>query len=136
MNTKSAAIQPDKLDDITLDKLSATQFIEALQAKKAIDLVRFWPEKKKYELEEQFDYQNVRLKDFVGVVNNINNAKIKEKEIRDKIMSDKKKVERELAPGLFSQFGPTPEPSRVLQLQLDQLSTQVQSLTNQIAGMK
>jgi hypothetical protein len=30
MATKTAAIQPDELDDTTLDKLSAAQFVEAL----------------------------------------------------------------------------------------------------------
>lgn len=123
MNKKSAAIQPDQFDSVELDKLSATQFIEALQAKKAFDLVRFWPEKKKYELEIEPVLGGTQLKHFIEIINNIKN--------------EKKKAEYELPPGLLERVeGPTPEPAKVLQLQLDKLSAQIQGLTDQVSRMK
>ena len=119
MTGKSSAIQPDDIDDVTLDKISAKQFIEALQERKSVDYVRFWPEKKKFELELPIDFTGFKVKDFIDIVK-----------------GEKKKHEYELPPGFFEEFGPTPQPARVLEQKLDQLTGQIQALADQLSEIK
>ena len=121
MKTKTAAIHADDLDNTTLNQLSATQFVEALHTRKAFEVMHFWPEKKKYELEINPSFGDLRFGDFVNV--------------HDNIKGEKKKVEYEIQGILDGRPQPhpvfAPEITQVM-TQLDQLAAQVQNLSNKI----
>jgi hypothetical protein len=131
MPAKTAAIEADKLDDTPLQKLSAAEFVEALQAREAFGLTHFWPEKKKYELElEPGVLGKLRFRDFVDIL--------------DRIRGEKKKVEYEIPDWWRWRINPDPTPWRFepnpqpsIARQLDQLAMQLKGLSDrvdQIAG--
>jgi hypothetical protein len=83
-NDKAAAIAADKYMDTPLSKISAAQFMDALNANQLVPHVKFWPEKKKYELEVEPVFDKLRLRDFIEIINRIRGEKKKvEYEIPD-----------------------------------------------------
>ena len=83
VDEKTAAIDVDKLGEMTLKEISAADFLEALKAGSvSVDRLTLWPEKKKKELwAEPERIGTVKCKDFI-----------------DLIGSEKKKIEREIDP--------------------------------------
>ena len=132
MAEKRAAIKADKLGETPLEKLSAAQFVQALEAREELHLVSFWPEKKKYELEtEPTLVGKLKFKEFVEIV--------------ERVKGEKKKAEYEIEhrwhwvtdpDPIPWRFGPHPEPA-LLATRLDSLATQLKRLSakvDQIAG--
>lgn len=87
-NSKLAAIDLDEIAETPLAELTADTFLEALVAGKSVEHLRFWPEKKKYELyQEPESIGEVRFGRF-----------------RDILKGEKKKTELEVPPDLWERL--------------------------------
>lgn len=100
---KKAAIEFKEVEDTPLEELSADRFLEALNQKNLVPLLRVWPEKKKYELYHEPE----------------NIGEIPLGRLRDILENEKKKVEIEIPPG--GRFGSDPVPLPFQPGQYDQL---------------
>ncbi len=82
---KSAAINLEEVKDTPLSEMTADTFLEALVEGRAVQHLRFWPEKKKYEL--YIEPENI--------------GRIPFDRFRDILKGEKKKVEYEIPPSGF-----------------------------------
>lgn len=81
---KRAAIQPDVDLDTPLAKISAADFISILGREKLLPELKYWPEKKKVELEVEPIVDRVRVRDLIDVLKDFRGEKKKaEYEIPD-----------------------------------------------------
>jgi hypothetical protein len=81
---KKAAIPPDVDLDTPLTQLSAAAFIDMLGKEKLLPELKYWPEKKKVELEVDPLLDRIRVRDFVQIIKDFRGEKKKvEYEIPD-----------------------------------------------------
>ncbi len=118
-NGKAAAIAADKHLDTPLSKLTAAQFVDALTVHKLAPHIKFWPEKKKYELEVEPILDKLRLRDFIEIIN--------------RIKVEKKKVEYEIPDWWKWRVNPDPTQIEVAQ-RLDDVVQKLDAVTNQLGN--
>jgi hypothetical protein len=116
-NEKAAAIAADKLLDTPLSKLTAAQFVEALTAHQLAPHIKFWPEKKKYELEVEPIVDKLRLRDFIEIIN--------------RVRVEKKKVEYEIPDWWKWRVNPDPTQFEATQ-RLDEVVQKLDLIANQL----
>jgi hypothetical protein len=116
-NEKAAAIAADRHLDTQMSKLSAAQFMEAMHANQLVPHIKFWPEKKKYELELEPVIDKLRLRDFIEIIN--------------RIRGEKKKVEYEVPDWWKWRVNPDPTQAEIGQ-RLDDVVQKLDQIANQL----